>query len=72
MVLGDTTDATPMDHSEAWKRWAKELRPAKDTFLPIEVFYDDVLEKKGEAAAAFAAMKEAAKKKKTGKRKAGE
>ena len=58
-----------VDHSEAWKGWAKELRPAKDTFLPIELFYDDVLEKKGEAAAAFAAMKEAAKKKKTGKRK---
>ena len=61
-----------VDHSEAWEGWAKELRPAKDTFLPIEVFYDDVLEKKGEAVAAFAAMKEAAKKKKTGKRKAGE
>ena len=61
-----------VDHSEAWKGWAKELRPAKDTFLPIELFYDNVLEKKGEAAAAFAAMKEAAKKKKTGKRKAGE
>ena len=39
---------------------------------PIELFYDNVLEKKGEAAAAFAAMKDAAKKKKTGKRKAGE
>ena len=48
-----------VDHAEAWAGWAEELRPPPHTFLPIELFYDNVREKKGPAAAAFAAIKDA-------------
>ena len=53
-----------VDHTDAWDSWAAELRPAPDTFLPIELFYDDVLEHKGEAAAAFEAIRAASMKRK--------
>ena len=53
-----------VDHTKAWEGWAKELRPPPDTFLPIELFYDNVREQKGQAAAAFAAIKDASERRK--------
>ena len=53
-----------VDHAEAWAGWAEELRPPPHTFLPIELFYDNVREQKGQAAAAFAAIKDATKRRK--------
>ena len=50
-----------VDHTAAWKALKEEDQPPKDLFLPIELFYDDVLKKSSAAAAAFKGIKAAAK-----------
>lgn len=60
--LCQVLDEFLVDRTEDWAALPEELRPSQDLFLPIELFYDDVLEKRGEAEAAFRAIKTAAKK----------
>ena len=66
--LGQVIDEFLVDHTEAWAKLDAELRPAPDAFVPIELFYDNVTVKRGEAAAAFAGIKAAA----AGKKRARE
>jgi hypothetical protein len=51
------------DRTEAWAAM-KDGPPPGDTFLPIELFYDNVLEKRPQASAAHDAIKRAAKNRK--------
>ena len=51
------------DRSEAWAAM-KDGPPPGDTFVPIELFYDNVLEKRPQATAAHEAIKRAAKSRK--------
>jgi hypothetical protein len=52
------------DFTEEWEALDPECCPASDTFLPIELFYDNVLERRGKADAVLRAYKQNAQNRK--------
>jgi hypothetical protein len=59
------------DFTEEWEALDPECCPASDTFLPIELFYDNVLERRGKADAVLRAYKQNAQNRKRARDDAG-